>query len=71
VLRAFGLVGLGIGIAAIGAGSVAGDVGGFVTGYGLLVILSSGYLLLGLALRAFVQRRSTLSTHRTPVLDHH
>lgn len=56
-LRTFGIVGLALGLAVMAAGSIAGELGGFLTGYGLLMVLSAGYLLAGLALRAAVARR--------------
>ena len=68
VLRVFGLAGLAIGAVAMAAGSVAGDLSGFVTGYGLLVVLSAAYLLVGLALRALLAHRPRPAGHHIPVL---
>ena len=56
-LRIFGTIGLATGIAAMVGGGFAGELGGFVTGYGLLVVLSATYLLLGLALRERLAHR--------------
>ena len=68
VLRGFGLFGLAVGIGAMAAGSAAGELAGFVTGYGLLVVLSAGYLLIGLALRAAFGRRPRPVSRQIPVL---
>jgi hypothetical protein len=56
-LRLFGTIGLATGIAAMVGGGYAGELGGFVTGYGLLVVLSATYLLLGLAVRERLAHR--------------
>ena len=56
-LRAFGMFGLAIGLVAILGGGYAGELGGFVTGYGLLVLLSAAYLLLGVAVRERLAHR--------------
>lgn len=56
-LRTFGTIGLAIGIVAMIGGGFAGELGGFVTGYGLLVVLSATYLLLGLAVRERLAHR--------------
>jgi len=56
-LRVFGTLGLAIGLVAVLGGSYAGELGGFVTGYGLLVVLSAAYLLLGLAVRERLAHR--------------
>ena len=70
LLRGFGWFGLAVGMGAMAAGSVAGELAGFVTGYGLLVVLSSAYLLIGLALRGLVARRARPSHTHVPALSH-
>lgn len=70
-LRGFGLFGLAIGIGAMAAGSVAGELSGFVTGYGLLVVLSAAYLLGGLSLRAAMSRRPRTASRRISLLTQH
>lgn len=57
-LRIFGTIGLAAGIAAMVGGGFAGELGGFMTGYGLLIVLSATYLLLGLAVRSRLATRA-------------
>jgi hypothetical protein len=55
-LRVLGTLDLALGLVAMIAGDYVGELGGFVSGYGLLVVLSAAYLLLGLDTRALRAR---------------
>jgi hypothetical protein len=56
-MRVLGSLGLALGVVAMVGGGYFGELGGFVTGYGLLVVLSAAYLLLGLAVRERLAHR--------------
>jgi hypothetical protein len=66
LLRAFGWIGLAIGLGLIAIGALGGDLADLERGYGVLVIATAGYLLAGLWLRDLVRgRRSAHSTLTT------
>jgi hypothetical protein len=67
VLWAFGFAGIAAGMTSMLIGSFGGELGGFLAGYGLLVLLSSVYLLIGLSVQRWMVRRArpaSLSAHR-------
>jgi hypothetical protein len=64
--------GFGLGAAAMGGGSIAGGgFGALAVGYGLLIVLAAGWLALGLALRARVWPRMTVSARRRSTASLH
>lgn len=69
LLGAIGAAGLGLGMLAMIGGGFAGELGGFITGYGLLVVLSAAYLLLGLAVRARLARRPRVAPRAIPAIQ--
>jgi hypothetical protein len=66
-LRIIGTLGVGLGVVVMAAGGFAGELGGFVTGYGLLVVLSAGCLLLGLAIRERLAHEPRPARHRLSI----
>lgn len=65
-LRTFGIGGLVVGATAFVTGPFTGELGSMLAGYGLLMVLSAGYLLAGLAIRDRIRRR-TRETRPVPV----
>jgi hypothetical protein len=58
-LWGFGLAGMATGVASTALGFLgAGEVAGLASGYGVLVIGTAGYLLIGLKLRERFGRRA-------------
>lgn len=59
VLWSIALAGVAFGSLAMVGGTAIGDgVGALATGYGLLVVLAALYLIVGLAIRDRIRRRS-------------
>lgn len=58
MLQRFGWLGVVVGVAALAAGPLAGELGSMLAGYGMLVLLSAAYLLAGLAIRDRIRRRT-------------
>jgi hypothetical protein len=56
LLKWAGVAGVVVGGLTVVAGSIAGELGQLAAGYGLLLLLASGYLLGGLAVRTAVRR---------------
>jgi hypothetical protein len=56
LLKWAGVAGIVLGGLALAVGSIAGEIGQLVAGYGLLMLLAAGYLLGGLAIRTAVRR---------------
>jgi uncharacterized membrane protein (UPF0136 family) len=52
-----GWAGLAAGVVLMAAGMLGGELAAMMRGYGLLLALSAGWLLAGLALRTMVSRR--------------
>jgi hypothetical protein len=70
VLWGFGLAGVAAGVLGMLVGSYGGELSGFLAGYGLLVVLSSAYLLIGLALQRWIVRRGRPTSQPIPQLTH-
>jgi len=71
VLWGFGLAGIAAGSTGMLVGSFGGELGGFLTGYGLLVVLSSAYLLIGLSVQRWIVRRGRPTAQPIPQLTPH
>jgi hypothetical protein len=57
-LRGFGLIGLVGGVLATIGGQLTGsELGALASGYGVLVIVAAGYLLVGMQVKSALQRR--------------
>lgn len=70
VLYGFGLAGIAAGMAGMLVGSFGGELGGFLAGYGLLVVLSSAYLLIGLSVQRWMVRRGRPTSQPIAQLTH-
>lgn len=66
MLATMGGAGLALGLALEAAGSVGGEFGQMLSGYGLLVLGSAAYLLLGLSVRWLLARRSRTARPTVP-----
>lgn len=64
MLATMGGAGLALGLALMALGTLGGEFGQMLSGYGLLVLGSAAYLLLGLSVRWLLARRSR-TTHPT------
>jgi len=65
MLWSIALAGLGFGSLTMVGGTAVGDgVGALAVGYGVLVVLTALYMIVGLAIRDRIDRRS--SAHRAP-----
>lgn len=67
LLRGAGMVGVVFGVAAMVAGLLGGELGQLGVGYGLLLLLAAGYLLVGLAIRDAVRARRARSSEAARV----
>lgn len=65
-IRRFGIIGLAGGLVAIVIGPMAGGLGGLLVGYGVLVVATAGYLLIGLTVLDAAQRRRGQAVKATP-----
>ena len=72
VLWSIALAGLGFGSLAMVGGTAVGDgVGALAIGYGVLVVLAALYMIVGLAIRDRIGRRTQAqgATGATPSID--
>lgn len=67
LLTAAGLTGLAFGLGVVTAARLGGELEQMMSGYGVMVMLAATYLLVGLALRRLVARRSRVSRGPVPV----
>jgi hypothetical protein len=65
------LAGLGLGsLAMVGGTVIGGDIGPLAVGYGVLVVLSAVYLVVGLAIRERLWLRLRAPVIGRPTVDH-